>query len=83
MMMSDLSQFSCRQFLCIHFFYFCETVAECGEGSVGDGFGGDVKLDVVGVAVKLESIMMDDFAKGEHVEDEEEGTKYRSLGDAL
>jgi len=50
---------------------------------VGDGFVGDVQLDVVGVTVELEAVMTDDLAKGEHVVDEEEGTKYRPLGDNL
>ena len=34
---------------------------------VGDGFGGDVQLDIVNIAVEPESVVMDDFAKGEHV----------------
>lgn len=52
-------------------------------GGVGDGFGGDVQLAVVGVAVELEDMTMDDLAKGEHVEDEEEGTKHQPLRDTL
>ena len=42
-------------------------VSECGVGCVGDGFGGDVQLDFVGIALELESVTMDDFAKGEKV----------------
>lgn len=34
-------------------------------GGRGDGFCGDVELDVVGIAVKTETVMMDDGAKGE------------------
>ena len=40
-------------------------------------------MDVIGVAVKLKVLATNDFAKGEHVEDEEEGAKHRTLGDAL
>ena len=47
-------------------------------GCGGDGFYGDVRLDVISLAVST-----DDIAKGEHVEDEKEGTKHRTLGDAL
>ena len=49
----------------------------------GEGFGGDVKLDVVSVAVEMEVMTADDVTKGEHVEDEEKWTKHRTLGDAL
>ena len=70
--------------VCLHpRFNFCETVAEGGVGGVGDGLGGDVQLDIVGVTVKMESMLTDDMAKGEDVEDEEEGTKHRPLGDTL
>ena len=63
--------------VCLHpIFNFCETVAE-------GGVGGDVQLDIVGVTVKMESMLTDDLAKGEDVEDEEEGTKHRPLGDTL
>ena len=51
----------------------------CGS----DGFCGDVELDVIGVAVILQVMAADDSSKGEHIEDEEEGTKHRTLGDAL
>ena len=36
-----------------------------------DGLGGDVKLDVVGIAVEVKTVVMYDIDKGEHVEDEE------------
>lgn len=38
--------------------------------SRSDGFGGDVQLDVISVAVKMETMAVDDVTKGEHVEDE-------------
>ena len=40
-------------------------------------------MDVIGVAVKLMVVATNYFAKGEHVEDEAEGAKHRTLGDAL
>ena len=51
----------------------------CGS----DGFCGDVELDVIRVAAILKVVAADDFYKGEHIEDEEEGTKHRTLGDLL
>ena len=40
-------------------------------------------MDVISVALILEVVATDDFSKGEYIEDEEEGTKHRTLGDAL
>ena len=40
-------------------------------------------MDVIGIAVEQKAVTVDDVAKGEHVEDEEEGTKHRPLGDTL
>lgn len=37
----------------------------------GDGFGGDVQLDVVGVVAEIETTAADDVTEGGHVEDEE------------
>ena len=51
--------------------------------SGGDGFGGNVELDVVGVAVEVEAVAAYDVAEGKQVEDEQKGTKHRTLGDAL
>ncbi len=64
-------------------FNFIETVAEFGVGGVGDVFGGYVHLDVVGITVELESMLTDDLTEGEDIENEEEGTKHRPLGDTL
>ena len=38
-----------------------EAVGECGVSGSGDGFGGDVDLDVVSVAVKAETMAFTDF----------------------
>lgn len=45
-------------------------------GLGGDGIGGDVRLDVVSVALEMETVMTDDLTGGEEVEDEEERTKH-------
>ena len=57
-------------------FYVGEAVGEGGENSWSDGFGGDVELSVVGIAVKVKSMAADDVAKWEHIEDEEDGAKH-------
>jgi len=36
-----------------------------------DGLGGDVKLDIVCIAVEVKTVVTYDIAKGEHIEDEE------------
>lgn len=43
-----------------------------------DGFGGYVQLDVIGVAVKMETVALDNLTE-EEVDDEEEKTKHRAL----
>ena len=45
-----------------------------GRDSSG-GFGGDVNLSVVGVAVKMDPVMTEDCAQGVEVDDEEEWTQ--------
>ena len=40
-------------------------------GGWGDGFGGEVQLSVVGVAVETEAMAAEDVTKGEDVQDEE------------
>jgi len=42
----------------------------------GDGFSVDVDLDIIGIAVEVESMLVDDITKGEH---EQEWTKHRTL----
>ena len=49
---------------------FIETVGEGGDCSRGDGGSGNVKLDVIGVAVKAESMTTYDVAEGKQVKDE-------------
>ena len=44
----------------------------------GDGFGGDIKLDIISIAVEVETMVANDVAKGEQVEYEEERTKHRT-----
>lgn len=41
-----------------------------------DGIGGYEEVDVVGVTVKTETVMMDNVTEGEKVENEEERTKH-------
>lgn len=60
-----------------------EAVGEGGVSGGGDGVGGDIELDVIGITVEMETMVANDVAKGEQVEYEEERTKYRTLGDAL
>ena len=52
-------------------------------GGRSDGLGGNVKLGVIGIAVKVETVVAYDVSKGKHVEDEEEGAKHRTLGNTL
>ena len=59
-----------------------EAVGESGGSVSGDGSGGDVELDVISVTMEAETMMSCDAARGKHVEDEEEWTKHRTLGDA-
>lgn len=47
------------------------------------GRGGNVKLNVIGVTVKTETMTTDDVTEGKDVEDEEERTKHRTLGNTL
>ncbi len=54
-----------------------------GVDSCGNGFGGDVELDVIGIAVEMEAMSTYDVSKGEHVEDDQEMTKHWILEDAL
>ena len=56
-----------------------------GEGRVLGGFGADVDLGVVGVAVEVQVEVegADDVTKGDNVADEKQGTQDRALGDPL
>lgn len=44
-----------------------------------DGFSGNVKLDVIGVAVEVETMSKYVVTKGEQVEGAQERTKHRAL----
>lgn len=47
-----------------------------GQSCIGDGFSGDVKLDIICVAVNVETMAADDGTKGEHVEDKQKKTRH-------
>lgn len=47
-----------------------EAVCEGGKNGRNDGFCGDLELGILSIAVDVKS------AEGEHIEDEQEGTKY-------
>lgn len=59
-----------------------QAIRESGVRGEGDDFGGDVKLDVFSIAVKVETMVANNFAKGKKIKNEEETTTHRSLGDA-
>ena len=48
-----------------------------------NGLGGEVELSIDGITMKLKAMAAEDLSKWEHVEDEEKGTKHRTLGDAM
>lgn len=77
----DLSQLSWRKLACIQVFNFRKALFQCGGGCCVDGFGGD--LDLNSIAMKAETMTVDDIAKSEDVEDEEESAKHRTPGDTL
>ena len=52
-------------------------------GGSSNCFGGEVKLGVVGVAVKMEAMAAEDLTKGEDVDYEKERAKHRALGDTV
>jgi hypothetical protein len=47
-----------------------------------DGFGGGVKLCVIGVTMEPESMVTEDLTTRKHVQNEE-WTKHRTLGDTV
>ncbi|XDV53579.1 hypothetical protein PO909_022050 [Leuciscus waleckii] len=59
------------------------AIGDGGEDSRGDGFGGHVELGIIGVAVKMESMVADDLTEGKHVDGEEEGAEHGTLGDTM
>ena len=63
-------------------FYGGDAGFNVGEGRVLGGFGADVDLGVVGVAVEVQVEVegADDVTKGDNVADEKQGTQDRALG---
>lgn len=50
---------------------------------VRGGFGVDVSLGVIHIAVEVENMAADDVAQGKHVYDEQQGSKHGTLRHAL
>lgn len=48
-------------------FNVSEAVGDSGVGGRGDGFSGDVELNIIGIAVKVETMVANDIAKGKQV----------------
>ncbi|XP_077080449.1 uncharacterized protein LOC143732878 [Siphateles boraxobius] len=46
-------------------FNISEAVGDSRVGNASDGFGGDVKLNIIGITVKVETMVSNDIAKGE------------------
>ena len=64
-------------------FYCGDAVFDVSEGWVCDGFGGEIELGVVGVAVKVQIEIADDVTKGKDIADEKKGTEDRTLRNAV
>ena len=56
-------------------FYCRDAGFELGEGRILGGFGGDVDLSVVSVAVEVQVGAADDVTKGEEVTDKKKGAE--------
>lgn len=54
-----------------------------GEGRIVGGFGAEVDLGVIGIAVEVQVKVAEYLTKREDVDDEEEGAEYRALGNTL
>ena len=62
---SLLRLFNFRKFLLI------QLLMSCRQGvKSGGGFGGYITLGIIGVAVKLDTMVTEDFTQGEEVGDE-------------
>lgn len=48
-------------------FNVSEAVGDSGVGGRGDGFSGDVELNIIGITVKVETMVVNDIAKGTQV----------------
>lgn len=47
-----------------------------GVNSNYSGFGGYVELDIIGIAMEMETMMREDVTKGVHEENEQERPKH-------
>ena len=56
-------------------FYCRDAGFELGKGRILGGFGGDVDLGVISVAVEFQVEFADDVTKGEEVADEKKGAE--------
>ena len=52
-------------------------------GGSGDGFGWEVELCIIGVAMEVEAVAAEDLSQGEDVHDKKEGAKHRALGNSV
>ena len=48
-------------------FNVSKAVGESGVDGGVDGFGGDVEVDIIGIAVKVKTMVANDVAKGKQV----------------
>lgn len=60
-----------------------QTVFNDGSGWVISGCRANIDLGVISIKMEIETKTAEDGAKGKHVDDEEEGTKNRTLWDTL
>ena len=54
-----------------------------GEGRIMGGFGAEVDLGVIGIAVEVQVKVAEYLTKREDVDDEEEWARYGPLGNTL
>lgn len=57
-------------------FDVCQRVCDGGENDWSDGFGRDLQLCIASIAVEVKSMAAYVVSKGQHVENEEEGTEH-------
>ena len=57
-------------------FNSCQTGIDVGKGWVMEGFGAEVDLSVISIAVEVQVEVAEYLTEGEDVNDEEEGAKY-------
>ena len=64
-------------------FYCRQAGVYVRERRVEGGFGAEVYLSAIGIAVEVQVEMAENLSEREDVNDEEEWAKYRALGNAL